>query len=206
MRPVPPLSHLHFFAPEGEEEKRIRQELGVGHAGDEPANSMQGDSAASDMDVDSEPGKFRTTTLTAGDRLTSISHTISTQLEVSSAPSLSSRTPAVQQPALSAPTIPTTAPNVPTPSDSALHAKPPSTIAELDAPPIGSLGSTSFMSPAAVDKGKRTEVAPSAMAPRMVDDDDEPIPELDSGSDDFEEDEGEDEDEEDGTRRSSSLI
>ncbi len=180
IRPQPPLSALHFFAPENDEEKRLRHEMGFTTPGDadEPEEGdTEVDGSNQHVEPVLPPSLPRTTSLhVTNDSRQEVPHfTLGREeRDKAEAPMRVDSTPIADKVDVSAPSV-----GVPTL---------PSVIPQPAEPPVGEdmgRGTVPFMStPAAplLDKGKAKEVVPET---RRREASDSPIPELDSGSSDF---------------------
>ena len=194
IRPQPPLSALHFFAPESDEEKRIRQQLGFSTNADEKDMEQQ----AMKIDQSVEPGEHiaAASLMTTGSLHVAlhprqeVPHVTLGQKERDNVPA-----PIILDSAPSAAEIDNPVPSAKPLAPTIAPDSHPATVAP------DARGAISFMSrPTAstvprLDKGKGKVVEPEI---RRREASDSPFPELDSGSDEFEDDEEEDqEDEED---------
>ena len=173
IRPQPPLSALHYFAPENEEERKLRLELGFGRTEDaaDPEDGVMDDVVVPESSVP------RTT-----EPVANLATTISAQPPQSTTESaLANKTHSIEASQISS------TPKVPGITTNAV-----SEVMDLDTEPVSkTLAPKSELPPqepfiSLGDKGK-SPAMPEPIAARMQpaaapDDDDEPIPELDSGS------------------------
>jgi len=182
-RPQPPLSALHFFAKESDEERKLRRELGYSTADDAAWNVANGE-----MDVDDQENESVGVPLVEA-KTPRVNVAVSApQLSIPAFTPIPSAAPTVVE---ASPSVPVLAPAVPAPAAA------PSAQPTQEAETTDIEMATDFMSaPAArsvetkvVETYERTVVV-------MGEDDDEPLPELDSGSSDEDDEEEEDEEEE----------
>ncbi|KAL1408936.1 hypothetical protein Q8F55_005750 [Vanrija albida] len=168
-RPLPPLSQLHYFAPESDEEKKIRREMGFFTAEEVAGGAAQDESDDEEMAVDEEwapPAKVQV---------------------VAAAP-----VPVVVPAPVVLPVVqPVPVPVVPVVQPVALPIAQPALAQPAAPPPI--VEAAAPVAPAApfmsAPSSSARPVAPEpaaapAPAPAEDDDDDDMIPELDSGSED----------------------
>lgn len=169
-RPLPPLAQLHMFAPESDEEKKVRRELGFGGEERDQDDDEEDDDEA--MAVD-EPVSF---------------------VQPAVVPVVTPVVPAVVMPVL-APVAPVQ--SAPAPFSVPVVVPAPAPIAAPIAAPVAAaepaVPSVPFMSAPSSKPSSASvaEAAPVAAAPAPGadgDSDDEAIPDLDSGSEDEDED------------------
>jgi len=192
-RPQPPISSLHFLAPENDEEKRIRLELGFTTTHDDAETSLR------DREVDQpvEPPVPHLNQRTALPATQSFPVIVDpspilpvTRIQTNEDQSRERLNAGTDRPANthepSPPMIPTAIPA------SGISSQPVNT---------GTRAAEPFMSAptaSSLDKGKGREIEPEI---RRREDSDSPIPELDTGSsgfEDFDDDEDDEEDMEEG--------
>jgi len=190
VRPQPPLSALHFFAPENEEEKRIRLEMGFGTGQDGNGGVMN------EMEVDGTPEREEPVINGQGTGIFDNGLNYgSTSVEQREIPGRDEGDHMAAQAGLlvavgevPAPTA-TVTQNITSPR--------PDNTSTRDEPAVpaeaGGGDTVPFVS-TPLDKGKSKLVEPEIRRGRLSD---SPIPELDSGSSDFGDMEDDDEDEED---------
>lgn len=166
-RPLPPLAQLQLLAPETEEEKRLRQEMGFGDD-----DKVEEDDE--EMDVDES--------------------VVAVQASAP-APVQAAQVPFNPQPIRAAVPAPAPEPAAPVPAPVAVPLASAAPVAELvsEPSPVTALApSIPFMSapsqPRLGAEASPIELPEPAAAAKADDSDDEPIPDLDSGSSDEEED------------------
>nr|XP_018265574.1 uncharacterized protein I303_01944 [Kwoniella dejecticola CBS 10117]OBR87732.1 hypothetical protein I303_01944 [Kwoniella dejecticola CBS 10117] len=216
MRPLPPLSQLHFFVKEGEEERKERLSMGFGIV-DETNGAEEEEAADGDMVVEQSTSQISSSTKAlSGDIKRFEQNTAATQYSI---PASTTATASLAvPPPVSASTTPSTSlqPVIPAPSSSISSSavvpsvpipEQPIQFSSAMSESITTQVESNFIShPSANadEKGKGKAVvaatATSAKTTQDMDDiimlndeDDEGIPELDSGSDDFDEDDDDEE-------------
>ncbi|WVQ74084.1 hypothetical protein IAR50_003668 [Cryptococcus sp. DSM 104548] len=169
MRHQPALSELHFFAKETDEEKKVRKELGFGLA-DETVD-------VEEDEEDELPAK----------RSSAVAPVVQAPVQVTApAPQFAQPAPVVapvvvQQPAPVALPAPTPAPLTLAPQPPIPTFQPPTQPAESFISFTNTTTTSSTTNPSASTQTKVVETVSERM---QVDDDDEALPELDSGSED----------------------
>ncbi|ODN85653.1 hypothetical protein L198_07482 [Cryptococcus wingfieldii CBS 7118] len=174
IRHQPALSELHFFAKETDEEKKVRKELGFGLEGE----VVDGE----EMEEDEVPAK----------RVAAVAPVVQAPVQVAAQPQFAQPAPvvapvAVQQPAPVALQAPATAP-----APITLAPQPPIPTFQTPNQPAESFISftnttttSSSTNPSASASTQTQEKVVETVSERMqVDDDDEALPEMDSGSED----------------------
>ncbi|WRT64888.1 uncharacterized protein IL334_001824 [Kwoniella shivajii] len=201
MRPMPPLSQLHFFVKEGEEERKERIAMGFGQ--DEDNDHLENDEDEDGNDVVmKQPNSQLSSNNVRGTQTVNQHSTVDASSATGSATASTLPVNVVQSTSttqtiekLSQPLIPT----ISTPDDSS-NAPPvggqPAPVVPLAEPTSPVAAVESFISfskttTKTVEKEGNTEDVIM-----LQDEDDEALPELDSGSDDFDEDEDEEDDDE----------
>ncbi|OCF76813.1 hypothetical protein I204_02519 [Kwoniella mangroviensis CBS 8886] len=201
-RPMPPLSQLHFFVKEGEEERKERIAMGFGMTDDDLLNEEHQED---EENVIVEQSVEKTSTISNGtiaQQASAISRSISTS---TTNPITQAQTgPSIQKHVEEESTlVPATTPSVVTDQPTALVTHLPQ--AEAFATSESSTVASNFISQPSSSTTKissRSEEKKIDLGDIVMlnqdddDDDDEGIPELDSGSDDFDEDEDDEEEEE----------
>ena len=195
-RPLPPLASLHYYGPEGEEEKRLRREMGFEGMGDH----LDGENEVMDVDMDGSVGQV---TAKGGSwetfsvpRPSVVPSSLGRTIQEPTAPS--SNAPTIAAPVTQTPIVvpqPAVPPAVQAdaavvPRADSVQPGQTSALAPTTEQPLSQSTSTPavpFMS-VVQDKGKGKETAGQSSVNIGGDgtrDDDEEIPELDSGSSDF---------------------
>ncbi|OCF58932.1 hypothetical protein L486_03425 [Kwoniella mangroviensis CBS 10435] len=201
-RPMPPLSQLHFFVKEGEEERKERIAMGFGMTDDDLLNEEHQED---EENVIVEQSVEKTSTISNGtiaQQASAISRSISTS---TTNPITQAQTgPSIQKHVeVESTLVPATTPSVVTDQPTALVTHLPQ--AEAFATSESSTVASNFISQPSSSTTKissRSEEKKIDLGDIVMldqdddDDDDEGIPELDSGSDDFDEDEDDEEEEE----------
>jgi hypothetical protein len=169
-RPLPPLAQLHMFAPESEGERKVRREMGFGLPGDKEHNEDEDDEDEDDAMAVDEPAPL-------------VAHVPVPVPVVTFAP------------AVTVPAVPVAAPVAVTPTPVAAPAAPvaASTQAAPAAAPAAPVPTVPFMSVPSTKPASAVPAPAPTTAPTHAADesDDEPLPDLDSGSDDDDEDDNE---------------
>lgn len=183
-RPQPPLSALHYFAKETEEERRLRRELGYTSFEDDTLAREEG--GDNDMQID-ETIIQPSITQSVHQQRTSVVQQITAATVPTSLP------PPVALPPVAAQSIQPIQAKEATSSRIVEQSVPEPEASAASEKPSG-LAEGSFISMPS-DKGKSREVEQTleeitTFTSNTIEDDDEPIPELDSGSSD----EGEEDD------------
>nr|XP_019047315.1 hypothetical protein I302_03924 [Kwoniella bestiolae CBS 10118]OCF26245.1 hypothetical protein I302_03924 [Kwoniella bestiolae CBS 10118] len=181
MRPLPPLSQLHFFVKEGEEERKERIGMGFGVVDDqaeEEEEDMVVEQSISRVTVVSNDQIAQSTSATSA-TTAMVQPVIKTQMQTVT--SIEKMVEPITTPANITPQIPPQPPITTT-----LQSQVSEVVSNFISQPSTSTTKTTQTEEKKDDLGDVV----------MLNDEDEEIPELDSGSDDFDEDEEEEEDEE----------
>ncbi|WWC87015.1 uncharacterized protein L201_001898 [Kwoniella dendrophila CBS 6074] len=196
MRPLPPLSQLHFFVKEGEEERKGRLGMGFGvvdevEDGDEVSENMVAEKSIqkpSDLQITPTPNPtlnklVQSTTTTITNNATTSEASAQTQ-SISSVETAIKANPAIPAGEIPAPAArSTTVPASVSLAEENVAVPSLPVVSDFISQPSASANSIAVV----VENTKDTEDVIM-----LNDDDEEGIPELDSGSDDFDEDEDED--------------
>ncbi|KAK8846849.1 hypothetical protein IAR55_005937 [Kwoniella newhampshirensis] len=203
MRSLPPLSQLHFFAKEGEAEKKER--LGMGFGSLDDGEEAQEQERRDVVDQNSIRAHFATLSAVPSSSTSTNGGSIFTPIAprepTTTTPVIVPVTVAVTAAPASAPaaTTPSIVAPVPTQAPALAPVPPEADPVEAHQTSVSSTYESTFISVSHstnISTAAKSNVS-RGMGGLEIDSDDEGIPELDSGSDDDESDEDEDEDEED---------
>lgn len=191
-RPLPPLSQLHMFAPESEEERRIRREMGFKNPGEDDADESDDEGEEDGMAVDEwAPAPARNGSAQVPIAAPAPAPAPAQATPVPVAVAVAAVPVAPVQPATAAPV----AAAAPTPAPFAASAPAPATTVDgRDAAPAvpfmsapTSRATSAPSEPSATAAAAVPAPAPAAVSAEDDDDSDDEIPELDSGSSDEDE-------------------
>ncbi|WWD07797.1 hypothetical protein V865_005901 [Kwoniella europaea PYCC6329] len=201
MRPMPPLSQLHLFVKEGEEERKERIAMGFGMTDDDV---LEEEYQEDGEDVIVEQSVVKTSTIsndTIAQQTSAISRSIATS---NTTPITQAQTgPSTQKHVeVESTLVPATTPSVVTnqPTAPVTHLAQAEAFATSQSSTVVSnfisQPSSSTTKISSLSEEKKSDLGDIVMLNQDEDEDEEGIPELDSGSDDFDEDEDDEEEEE----------